>query len=189
MKKTVSVLLALLLLLSCLPAESAQAGESLSIVTTIFPIYDWTRAVLGEESDAQVILLLDSGVDLHSFQPTVADMMSIATCDLFLYVGGESDEWVEDALAEAANPDQKALCLLAALGDGAKEEEEVEGMEHSHDHDEDHDHDTEEVEYDEHIWLSLRNAHPGGRTGRDHGAGPDPAQRHRGLCPGVRHAL
>ena len=141
-----------------------------SIVTTIFPIYDWVRNLLGEKAeDCDLTMLLDSGVDLHSYQPTAADILKVSQCDLFLYVGGESDEWVEGVLAQAENKDMLVVNLLEALGDSVKAEEIKEGMEaehdHDHDHDEDeaeeaeHDHDhEEEVEYDEHVWLSVKNA-------------------------------
>ena len=96
-------------------------------------------------------MLLDSGVDLHSYQPTPQDMLTVAECDLFLYVGGESDEWVEDALRFATNKDMVVLNLLEMLGDAVKEEELVEGMEHDHDHDHDEDeHDEHEHDEDEH---------------------------------------
>ena len=154
--------------------ESAaeQDSDGLSIVTTIFPEYDWVQNILGENpAQAQVTMLLDDGVDLHSFQPTAEDILKISTCDMFIYVGGESDDWVEDALKEATNKNMVVINLLDALGDTVMEEEIVEGMEHDHDHDheeaeedhdheeaaeEDHDHDHEETEYDEHVWLSLR---------------------------------
>jgi zinc transport system substrate-binding protein len=99
-------------------------------------------------------------VDLHSFQPTAADILKISTCDLFIYVGGESDEWVDDALREATNKSMTVVSLLDVLGDAVKEEEVVEGMqeeEHEDEHDED-EHGEEEVEYDEHVWLSLKKA-------------------------------
>jgi zinc transport system substrate-binding protein len=114
--------------------------------------------ILGENaSDADVVMLLNSGADLHSYQPTADDIMKISTSDVFIYIGGESDEWVEDALSTAANKNMIVLNLLDILGDDAKEEELVEGMqetEHDHEHEKVH----EEGEYDEHIWLSLRNA-------------------------------
>lgn len=161
-------------------ADNAS-GDTMSIVTTIFPEYDWVMNVLGDNtSNAEVTMLLDNGVDLHSYQPTADDILKISTCDLFIYVGGESDEWVEDALLEATNKDMVVIDLLDVLGESVKEEEVVEGMqeedEHDHDedsdhdedadHDEDTDHDEEsgheheegEVEYDEHVWLSLKNA-------------------------------
>ena len=157
------------------PAQASAEEKELKIVTTIFPEYDWVREALGEEADhADLTMLLDSGVDLHSYQPTAQDIMKISTCDMFLYVGGESDGWVDDALKEAVNPDMKVLNLLEILGARVREEEIVEGMEADHDHEheegeaheegeeheegEAHDHDHEEAEYDEHVWLSLRNA-------------------------------
>lgn len=132
-------------------ASLADNG-TVSVVTTIFPIYDWTKQVLGEETDAELTFLLSTGVDLHSYQPTAADLLKLATCDLFIYVGGESDEWAEDALAEAANPNMIALNLMDVLGEDLAEEELVEGMEGEAEED------SDEIEYDEHIWLSLKNA-------------------------------
>ena len=132
-------------------AESA-ADEKIRIVTTIFPEYDWVREILGDKADsAEITMLLDNGVDLHSYQPTADDIVKLSVCDLFVYVGGESDEWVEDALKSAANKDRKVINLLEILGDSVKEEETVEGMQEE---EEDH----EEKEYDEHVWLSLKNA-------------------------------
>lgn len=161
MKKLISLFLAFILVLSlfsgCGKTTSADSGK-LSIVTTIFPAYDWVMQLLGDQAaNVDVTMLLDSGVDLHSYQPTADDIIRISTCDLFVYVGGESDEWVEDALKEAANKDMVVVNLLNALGDAVKEEEIKEGMEaEDDDHEEAYDH--EEVEYDEHVWLSLKNA-------------------------------
>ena len=164
MKKILALLLALWIpaavLSGCAPQDDSAASNKLNIVTTIFPTYDWVREILGAETDrAEITMLLDSGVDLHSYQPTVDDIVKISDCDLFLYVGGESDGWVEDALKNAPNKDRKVIRLLDVLGDSAKAEETVEGMqEEEHDHEEEaHDH-KEEAEYDEHIWLSLKNA-------------------------------
>ena len=79
-----------------------DSGKKLKIVTTIFPEYDWTRAVLGDrEADVDLTMLLDNGTDLHSFQPAVKDIMKVSSCDLLIYVGGESDQWIEDALESA----------------------------------------------------------------------------------------
>ena len=186
MKKILSILLtttiAVLSLTGCggsagaaAAAPTASGGNSLKIVTTIFPEYDWVRNILGEHAaDADLTLLVDNGADLHSFQPTADDILTISTADLFVYVGGESDEWVSDALKQAVNQDMVVIDLLDVLGEDAKEEEIVEGMEaehehgeEGHDHDEedgDHDHEDadhdheEEPELDEHVWLSLRNA-------------------------------
>ena len=132
--------------------ESSNGQAALTIVTTIFPEYDWVLNVLGENpGQVKVSLLLDNGVDLHSFQPTAEDILELSTCDLFIYVGGESDKWVQDALGEALNEDMIKINLLDALGDQAKEEELAEGMEGEAE-------EGEETGYDEHVWLSLRNA-------------------------------
>ena len=181
MKKLFAAALALLLLtVSVFPCAALAENKKLSVVATIFPIYDWVREIAGENTDKiDLTLLLDSGADLHSFQPTAADILKVSTADLFIFVGGESDEWIEDVLATAMNADMRTVNLVEALGGLAKEEELVEGMEHEHehededededhdhdehehedeDHDHDHDHDHEEAEIDEHVWLSLRNA-------------------------------
>ena len=140
------------------PSASQSGSKPLKIVTTIFPEYDWVREILGDKADhAEVHMLLDNGVDLHSYQPTADDIIKISDCDLFIYVGGESDGWVEDALKEATNKNMKVINLLEVLGDKVKAEETVEGMEHEHETEEEHDHEHEE-EKDEHVWLSLKNA-------------------------------
>ena len=137
------------------PSASQSGSKPLKIVTTIFPEYDWVREILGDKADhAEVTMLLDNGVDLHSYQPTADDIIKISDCDLFIYVGGESDGWVEDALKEATNKDMQVINLLDVLGEQVKEEEVVEGMEAEEEEAEDED----EPEYDEHVWLSLKNA-------------------------------
>ena len=155
------VLASVLFLASAAAPAAAEEGKKLNIVTTIFPVYDWILQAAGGADHAEITLLLDSGVDLHSYQPTASDMLKIASCDVFVYVGGESDKWVEDALKGSVNPGQIVISLLDALGEDVRAEELVEGMEH-HDHEEDgdadEDHDREEEEADEHVWLSLRNA-------------------------------
>ena len=164
--KLVGVSLASLLVPFCVSCNDAKDDGKINIVTTIFPEYDWVMNVLGDKKDnANVTMLLDSGVDLHSYQPSPKDIVTISKCDLFVYVGGESDEWVEDVLKQASNKDMLTINLLDTLGDAAKEEEIKEGMQgeedHDHDHEEgeDHDHEEEEEkEYDEHVWLSLKNA-------------------------------
>ena len=136
--------------------ESTQeaAADSISVVTTIFPEYDWVKQIVGDNANAEITMLLDSGVDLHNYQPTAEDIKKIATCDLFIYVGGESDEWAEDAIKTAVNPNQQVINLMDVLKDNIKEEEVVEGMEAE----EEEETGEEEVEYDEHVWLSLKNA-------------------------------
>ena len=134
-----------------------DTDRKLNIVTTIFPEYDWTRVILGDRmDDVELTMLLDNGTDLHSFQPAVKDIMKVSGCDLLIYVGGESDQWIEDALESAQNKDMKTINLMEVLSDSIKEEETVEGMqgsEHEHTHE-----DEDEKEYDEHVWTSIRNA-------------------------------
>ena len=137
---------------------AADEGKTISVVTTIFPEYDWVRQIVGSNDNVEITMLLDNGVDLHSYQPTADDIMKIASCDLFIYVGGESDEWVEDALAESTNPDMKVINLLETLGDKVQEEEVVEGLEAEEEEEDGEEGEEEEVEYDEHVWLSLKNA-------------------------------
>ncbi len=162
MKKTFAFALALTLLaVSLLPSAALAENKKISVVVTIFPIYDWVREIAGENMEnMDVTMLLDSGADLHNFQPTAPDILKVSAADLFIFVGGESDEWVEGVLAAAANAGLRTVNLVEALGDMAKAEELVEGMEHEHeDEDEGHDHhEHEEAEMDEHVWLSLRNA-------------------------------
>lgn len=176
-------------------ADSIQKDGAVKVVTNIFPAYDWVKNIT-EGTDVEVLNLTDNGVSLHNYEPSAQDIEEIAKSNLFLYVGGESDEWAPDAAKQA--PNAKVLNMLEILGDTVKEEEVKEGMEHEHDHehgdedhehehgDEDHDHDHEhehgdvdhdehdhdhehehdhehdheheEVEYDEHVWLSVKNA-------------------------------
>lgn len=179
--KLLALSMSLSVLIGCSHAPSTTQAmptpDRLHVVATIFPAYDWVKQITSDQAD--VTLLLDEGTDLHSYQPTADDLVEISTCDLFIYIGGESDAWVEKALENAANPNRVTLNLMDMLGDAVKEEEFVEGMqasEHHHEHDdeehnteehdaheEDHEHEQdhvheEEPESDEHIWLSLKNA-------------------------------
>ena len=147
MKKILAFMLSLMLLTGLVPCAGVAESKPVTVVTTIFPIYDWARQIIGENENTNLVLLLDNGVDLHSYQPSAQDIMTISTADLFIYVGGESDEWVEDVIESAMNPDLVSISLTEAMGEDLKLEEIVEGMEHEH-----------EEEYDEHVWLSLRNA-------------------------------
>ncbi len=168
MKKIISILLLFLTILLTFTGCGSNTFDftngKLSVVCTIFPEYDWVKQIVGDSPDVDVRLLIKNGVDLHSYQPSVEDIARISTCDLFVYVGGESDNWVDDVLKEAVNKDMVALNLLDVLGDYVKEEEEIDGMqeEHGHSHDE-----NETAEYDEHVWLSLKNAELFVRTLRD----------------------
>ena len=154
-RRLAAVLAALCLILSgCGTGTASQ--DKLHIVTTIMPEYDWVKNVLGENpGNAEVTLLLESGADLHSYQPSAADIMKIADCDVFICVGGESDKWTEDALKESRNPELTVIRLLETEGAGVREEEPPEGAEEEHDHEHEQEH---EEEYDEHIWLSLHSA-------------------------------
>lgn len=153
MKKCVVSILILVFALALFAGCGRKEDSGrVKVVTTVFPVYDWTREVAGE--DVEPTLLLDNGVDLHSFQPTVDDLILISECDVFVYVGGESDAWVEKALENPKNEKRVVVDLLDLLGERALEETELEGMQKS-EHEDDHE---DEKELDEHIWLSLRNA-------------------------------
>ncbi len=173
MNKTIKTIIfaAAVALFSC-----AFAASKKSIVCVTYPEYDWVMNILGDKAASfNVTLLQNNGTDLHSYQASIKDIAKISVCDMLVFVGGESDEWIEKAVAEAKNKNMIVVNMMEALGDKVKEEEIVEGMqaeeeeeedehEHEHaDHDDDHDHDGrhhhhDEVEYDEHVWLSLRNA-------------------------------
>ena len=149
--------------------KKAPANKKISVVASIYPQYDWLKNVLGERADSvDLKLLVKNGTDLHSYKPSAQDIASIAGADIVVYVGGESDGWIEKALAATPKAGRVEVNLMKALGDRVKEEEVVEGMqaeeEHEHEHHEhaekheDEHHHHEEVENDEHIWLSLKNA-------------------------------
>ena len=146
MKKIISILLMAAMIAGCLAGcgqnkSNEQTNNTderkLKVVTTIFPEYDWVKEIAGDEiSNMDLTMLLDNGVDLHSYQPTADDIMKISDCDLFVYVGGESDAWVEDALKEAVNKDMQVINLLDVLKDSVKTEEAMPGMqaEEGHNH-------------------------------------------------------
>lgn len=128
------------------------------IIATSFVGYDFAHAVTGDSSN--LTMLLSPGVDLHHFEPTPEDIVNIKKADLFIYNGGESDQWVEELLKDNEIPESKTLRMMDYVE--LKLEEEVEGMEEEYGHEnheehEDHDED-EEPEYDEHIWTSPSNA-------------------------------
>ena len=146
MKKFISIFLAAVMAAGCLAGcgqnkSNEQANNTddgkLKVVTTIFPEYDWVKEIAGDEiSNIDLTMLLDNGVDLHSYQPTSDDILKISDCDLFVYVGGESDEWVDDALKNATNKDMQVINLLDVLKDSIKTEEAMPGMqaEEGHNH-------------------------------------------------------
>lgn len=151
LKKLMTGVLAAFMLAGCAPKQQ-QNTTKLKIVATTFPQYDWVREIIGKDNtNVDLQLLMKNGGDLHSYQPTAGDIANIADANLFVYVGGESDEWVDDALKEKTNKDMKVVNMMQTLGDDIDEEEE--GLEK-----ESEDHDHEEIEYDEHVWLSLKRA-------------------------------
>ena len=153
---TIVFLLILTTALSGCTQNERETERKTSVVCTVFPQYDWVSQILGDNADdVELTLLLNKRIDLHNYQPSVDDIIKISTCDLFIYIGGESDKWVDDALKDATNKDMIVISLLEMLGDAAKAEEIIEGMEEDLD---DADDNGEEIEYDEHVWLSLRNA-------------------------------
>ena len=180
----VMVVFAVALALSACGMDSnakSLANKKVSVVATIYPQYDWLKNILGEYADkVDLKLLIKNGTDLHSYKPSAQDIAAIANADLVVYVGGESDEWIEKALEATPKAGRMQVNLMQVLGDRVKEEEVVEGMqaeeehhhehgeeaeEHEHEHHEhaeEHEHEhrehAEAPENDEHIWLSLKNA-------------------------------
>lgn len=137
-----ALILCMVLLTGC---TAAPAKDRLNVVAAIFPEYDWVRSIIGDTNRIDLRLLVDDGVDPHSFQPTVGDMVMVSQCDLLIFGGGESDEWIENV---EKGSDTVTLELLSLLGDRAHTAEYTEGMQIR----------EEEEEPDEHVWLSLRNA-------------------------------
>lgn len=137
-------------LFSLTACKSKDDDGKIDIVCTIFPEYDWVCEVIKDvDADINLTLLMEDGADLHNYQPTVADIAKISKSDLFIYVGGTSDEWVEDALKTKTNKNMKTINLLELIGDNALHKPHSDGTHH-----EGH----EGEEYDEHVWLSLKNA-------------------------------
>lgn len=134
--------------------ESTPKDDRLSIVTTIFPSYDFARELTAGEADLK--MLLKPGTEMHSYEPTPQDIIAIQNCDIFIYVGGESDTWVDECLASIEG-EHKVIKLLDCVE--PVEEEIVEGMDVEEEADEHgHEHEIEEKEFDEHVWTSPRNA-------------------------------
>lgn len=164
-KFTTVLCLGLLLILCCLTACSGQNDSDepkpKQIVCISFPEYDWTRNLLGENpAGMEILLLINNGVDVHSYQPTVEDVAAISDCDLLVCSGGVSEQWVRDAWEN--NKRGAMVDMMQTLSSQLVQEELVEGMtpesgEHAHEHETEHEH-AEDMEFDEHVWLSLRNA-------------------------------
>ena len=136
--------------------SSSAETKKISVVTTIFPAYDWVKQVVGDNKNVEITFLIDKGVDLHSYQASAEDIAKITDSDLFVYVGGESDEWAEDIIKE--NPNLKYISMVDSIGEAALAEELVEGMQEEEEHDhEGEEHANEEGEH-AHVWLSIKNA-------------------------------
>ncbi|MDE7228723.1 MAG: metal ABC transporter substrate-binding protein [Treponemataceae bacterium] len=143
---------ALLALCLCACTKKTDADQTLRVVATVFPAYDWARVILGAEADhTSLTLLADNGIDLHGYQPSVQDSAALSRADVLIYTGGESDAWVDGAIKTATNPAMRTVNLIAALGDRAKAEETVAGMQAEEP-------EQDDTAYDEHVWLSLQNA-------------------------------
>ncbi|ACX74795.1 putative metal ABC transporter, periplasmic metal-binding adhesion liprotein [Fibrobacter succinogenes subsp. succinogenes S85] len=139
------------------PQNNTTKESKLSVVTTIFPEFSWAKSILGDQTNSvDLALLIKNGIDLHSFKPTAQDIAKIASADMVIYVGGESDDWIEKALEATPKKGRTEINLMKVLGDRVKVEEVVEGMQAEEEHE--HHHHDEEVENDEHVWLSLKNA-------------------------------
>ena len=126
-------------------APNVKRSGKINVLCTVFPLYDWARNIAG--NTAEVSLLNENGTDMHSYQPTAADIVRLHSCDVLIYTGGESEKWVAEVIKQSDNKNLKALNLIELLGDRAVTERE-EGAEHRENGD----------ETDEHIWLSLKNA-------------------------------
>ena len=120
-------------------------AEKISIVTTNFPAYDFVRAVTGDT--ANIKMLVKPGQEIHEFEPTPKDIIDIQNSQLFIYTGGESDEWVEDIINSINSANTQSLKMMDVVK--VVKEETVEGMETE---------ETEEAEDDEHVWTSIKNA-------------------------------
>jgi len=150
MKQMIKIFLMINLFLCGCSAQNIEKTQNKKIVVTIFPIYDWVMNITGDNRENfDITLLMDQGSDLHNFQPSAKDIITIKNSDLFIYVGGESDEWLEDIVRELPETTQ-VVCLMDVLSSRMKEEEFKEGMTAEEE--------EEEQAYDEHVWLSLTNA-------------------------------
>ncbi|MBQ8905957.1 MAG: zinc ABC transporter substrate-binding protein [Ruminococcus sp.] len=135
--------------LACGCTVDGSGDERIKVVTTVFPTYDFVREIGGDQAD--VTLLLTPGAESHSYEPTAADVLKIQQCDVFVYIGGVSEQWVGEVL-ENLNTEKTEVIRLFDC---------VTPIEQSHDHEHENasdEHDHHEAEYDEHIWASPLNA-------------------------------
>ena len=154
LKKIVSFFLIIAIICTMAGCGDFSSGKnsSLSVVSTIFASYDFAKQIAGENGD--VTMLLKPGAEFHSYEPTPKDIITISECDVFIYVGGENDAWVEDILKSMDTSDMTVIRMLDLVNKYT--EETVEGME-GHEHDEDCEHEDHEG-WDEHVWTSPKNA-------------------------------
>ena len=158
MKRLICITLALLL---TLPLLTGCAGEKKSdggikIVCTVFPQYDWIRNILGDSEEIELTLIIQNGADPHSYQPTATDVMNISSCDMIVTLGGDSEKWVDEALERAQNADVKKIELAEIEGMTLRE---ISSSSHTHEEDgHEHEHDHDHGAFDEHLWLSVKNA-------------------------------
>ena len=155
-KKLFAAVTVLVLIVSAAGCSKTQQASSkgISVVCATAPLYDWTRKITEGTDGTDLSLIIGNGTDLHSFQPSAKDIISIKNADVLIYVGGESDGWIRDALKEPANKNRQVVCLMDILKDAIVEEEVVEGMEGEEE--DGHEEHEEGPEYDEHVWMSLR---------------------------------
>ena len=152
-----AILFGFTMLMSCAEADNTDDAR-LNIVCTNFPAYDFVRNVIGENNEAvKVTYLLEKGVDMHNYQASADAVAKLMKADLCVYVGGESEAWVEDVLDSASAKEVTAVRFMDVVE--LKHEVIKAGMEHEHEEGghEEHEHE-ESCTYDEHVWLSLKNA-------------------------------
>lgn len=175
MKRLLWILLALALTLAgCAPASVPEEDDGrLKIVATVFPAYDFARAAAGDR--AEVTLLLPPGMESHSYEPTPADILAVQSCDLFIYLGGEADAWV-DTILSAVEPTGEVLRMVDCVE--LLEETHAEGMQaepgHDHSH-EGHGHETDEADHDHHDHDTKDPSGPGSVVGMDEHVWTSPA--------------
>ena len=152
MKKIFALLMAMMMLLTGCYTPQQKDENSLNIVTTIFAPYDFARSLTADVENVNLTMLLKPGMESHTFEPTPKDMITVQNADVFIYVGGESDEWVNTILDSIDTTDIRILTLMDCVE--LYEAEYSDSMEHDHDHEDEQHHE----EYDEHVWTSPRNA-------------------------------
>ena len=156
MKKNRIKSLFISIILLVLPAVSftgcttmGKADNKTTVVCTVFPLYDWTKEITKDCEDIEVILLEDDGTDMHSYQPTVKDLVDIEDCDVFIYIGGESEEWAKEYSEKHPSESRLDICLMDEINEDILLESS-EGIISAEE--------EEEEAYDEHIWLSLKRS-------------------------------